>query len=82
MRRNSGKIDEKGVFERGKSIGNVVVSPGRTQYVMMEKRRRLTAAIAGLRTISSLAACTPASNSLPSAGFVNFVNAGYPAFPP
>lgn len=75
------KLTKKDIRARQK-IGNVVVSSGCTEYVMMEKRRRLTAAIAGLRTISSLAACTPASNSLPSAGFVNFVNADYPAFPP
>lgn len=50
-----------------------------------KKRRQLAATIAGLRSlddIPALAACTAASNSLLTTGFVNFVNAGYPAFPP
>jgi len=45
------------------------------------KKRRGSRRLTG--DILSLAACTrEPSNSLPAAGFVNFVNAGYPAFSP
>ena len=49
MRCNSGKIDEKVVFERDKRIENVVVSPERTKYVMTEKKTSVNSRDRGIK---------------------------------